>query len=302
MASTSAVPTAAVVVATRNRPAQLRLTLRAVMEATPDATTIVVVDSASDSDETRSVADDAGVGYVRARRPGVSLARNLGMTSVEAEVVVFTDDDCRPRAGWVEAMVEPFREEVVAFVTGRVEGVGEGSAADVVEVRSTRWVWPDDPAGMGSGANMAVRREAALREGGFDHAFGGGGAIPAGEEQELFLRLLHGGWQGRHASASVVDHHDLRGRWATVRLFFSYGIGSGAICVRARQLDRRVARRMLSHRLWHAGVRSVAADLRRGWEIPALRRAAMTLGVLVGWTRGLVFGVGQDPASASSKR
>lgn len=297
-----AVPTAAVVIATRDRAPQLRLALEGVSAAAPPGTAVVVVDSAGDTDEARSVASGAGAVYVRADEPGVSLARNLGAAAVEVEVVVFTDDDCRPRPGWFEAIVAPFADDAVGFVTGRVEGLGEGSAADVGDLGPARWSWPDDPAGMGSGANMAVRRRALLDCGGFDRAFGGGGTVPAGEEQELFLRLLHGGWEGRHAPASVVDHHDLRDRWATIRLFYAYGVGSGAICVRARRLDAGVGRRMLRRRLWTNGVRAVAADLRRGWEVPAIRGAAMTLGVIVGWARSLAPTPDQRPASTSSKR
>ena len=279
---------AAVVVASRNRPEQLRLTLDAIGRVVPEGTDVLVVDSASDSSETGAAAEAGGARCVRADRPGVSVARNLGARSTERDVVVFTDDDCIPRPGWLEAMVAPFEDPQVAFVTGRVEGTGEGSAADVADLGEAHWGWPDDPAHMGTGGNMAFRRQALLDIGGFDPDFGGGGAIPSGEEQELFLRLLHAGWTGRHAPGSAVEHHDSRGRWSMVRVFYVYGIGAGVVCGRATDLDRAVGRRMLRTRLWRDGVRRVAADARRGWEIPALRGAAMTTGVVVGWARSRI--------------
>jgi hypothetical protein len=139
---------------------------------------------------------------------------------------------------------------------------------------------------MGSGANMAIRCAVIGEVGGFDPQLGAGARIPSAEDHELFLRALHAGWEGRHAPASGVDHLDDRTRWETVRLCYGYGVGSGVLCGRARALDPAVSRRMLRTRLWRDGVRAVAADLRRGWEIPALRGAAMTLGVMAGRVRG----------------
>jgi GT2 family glycosyltransferase len=278
-------PAVTVVVATRNRPDQLRGALAAIAASVGSRTDVLVVDSAGDTEASRAVADEAGARYVRSDRPGLSVARNLGVASTDAEVVAFTDDDCRPRSGWLAPLVTPFEEARVGFVTGQVVGSGEGTAADVPDLGAPRWRWPDDPAHMGSGANMAVRRAAVLQVGGFDARLGAGAPIPSAEDHDLFLRALHAGWEGRHAAGSVVDHLDERTRWETVRLCYRYGVGAGVLCGRARALDPVVARRMLRARLWHDGVRSVVADLRRGWEVPALRGAAMTLGVVAGRVR-----------------
>ena len=279
-------PTVTVVVATRNRPDQLGAALDAIAGAVAPGTDVLVVDSAGDTPATRSVAEAAGVRYVRADRPGLSVARNLGVATTDADVVAFTDDDCRPRRGWLESLMAPFDDPAVGFVTGQVVGTGEGTAADVVDLGAPRWRWPDDPAHMGSGANMAIRCAVIEGVGGFDPRLGAGAPIPSAEDHELFLRALHAGWEGRHAPESVVDHLDARSRWETVRLCYGYGVGSGVLCRRARALDPAVSRRMLRTRLWRDGVRSVAADLRRGWEVPALRGAAMTLGVVAGRIRG----------------
>jgi glycosyltransferase involved in cell wall biosynthesis len=282
-----------VLIATRNRPDQLRGALAAVAAAAPAGTDVLVVDSAGDTEATRAVVAAAGVRYVRADRPGLSVARNVGVGHTSAAIVAFTDDDCRPRDGWLEALTAPFEDPAVGFVTGRVIGAGSGTAADVVDIGDERWRWPDDPVGMGSGANMAIRRAVLEEVGGFDPGIGAGAPIPSAEDHELFLRALHAGWEGRHAPRSVVDHDDRRGRWAGVRLCYGYGVGSGVVCRRASDLDPTVGRRMLRERLWDRGVRTIARDLRRGWEIPALRGLAMVLGVL----RGRVRRVGRPGAA-----
>lgn len=272
-------------VATRNRPRQLRLALAAILDAAPAGTDVLVVDSAGDTAAALDVATGAGVRYVRSDRPGLSVARNLGASRTGAPLIAFTDDDCRPRRGWLEAITAPFSDPAVGFVTGQVVGTGTGTAADVVGVGAERWRWPDDPVTMGSGANMAVRVAALEAVGGFDPTIGAGARIPSAEDHDLFLRALHAGWVGCHAPESIVDHDDQRGRWAGVRLCYGYGVGSGLVCARAAALDRAVGRRMLRTRLWDRGVRAIARDLRRGWEVPALRGVAMVLGVLRGRVR-----------------
>lgn len=274
-----------VLVATRNRPVQLSAALAAIAAAVPAGTDVLVVDSAGDTVATREVATAAGVRYVRAERPGLSVARNLGVRSTAAAIIAFTDDDCRPRRGWLDALTVPFADPAVGFVTGQVMGTGTGTAADVVGIDVGCWRWPDDPLAMGSGANMAIRAAVLEEVGGFDPTIGAGAPIPSAEDHELFLRALHAGWEGRHAPGSVVDHDDQRGRWAGVRLCYGYGIGSGVLCARASALDRGVGRRMLRTRLWDRGVRTIARDLRRGFEVPALRGAAMLLGVVSGRVR-----------------
>lgn len=282
--------TVAVVVASRDRARALAGALAAIHEVVPAGVEVLVVDSASVDDGTASVAGDAGVRCVRSDVPGLSVARNLAIAELDAEIVVFTDDDCAPRPGWVEGLTEPFADPQIAFVTGPLHGADGGTAADVVGLGARRWRWGDDPLTMGSGANMAVRRRAVDAVGGFDARLGAGAPIPSAEEHDMFLRLLHRGWDGAHAPDAIVDHHDRRSRRATLRLFFGYGLGSGALCALANRLDPGTGRRMLRRRLWDHGVRQAGTELRRGWEEPAARSLVFSLGVVAGRLRGARLG------------
>lgn len=284
-AGTGGRPPLSVVVATRDRPGPLRGALAAIAAAVGPGDEVIVVDSASADDRTRAVVAEHGATYVRCDVPGASLARNLGARHASAAVVAFTDDDCRPRPGWADAFAAAFADPAVGFAVGPVAGVAGGSAADVVERDVRRWAWPADPAHIGSGASMAVRRDALLAVDGFDERLGPGAALAAGEDHEMLLRLLRAGWHGAWAPGAAVDHDDRRDRWATLRLFYGYGVGAGAVAAMARSLDRRVAARMLGTRLWNDGLLGVARDVARRWEEPAARRAAMVIGVVVGVAR-----------------
>ena len=276
----------AVTVASRDRPEALGDALAALVAHLPPGVPLLVVDSASADDRTMEVADAAGVRWIRTERPGLAVARNVAVEALDSEIVVFTDDDCRPRPGWVEGLVAPFEDPAVGFVTGPLVGVGAGTAADVVGLGEEQWRWPDDPLRMGSGANMALRRRGVLEAGGFDPRLGAGAPIPSGEEHDVFLRLLRLGWEGRHVPGAVVDHHDQRSRIETLRMCYRYGLGSGAVCALAGRTDPAVGRAMLRRRLWEHGLRGIVGDLRRRWEEPAARGAAFTAGVVPGWVRG----------------
>lgn len=275
-----------VVVASRDRPESLSATLCALQGAIQPDDEVVVADSASSSDLTRFVAEAAGVRYVRSEIPGASVARNLGASVATGAVIAFTDDDCRPRPGWADALAAAYADPDVAVVTGPVVGADGGSAADTVDLGEVTWRWPADPGLMGSGASMSVRRASFEAVGGFDERIGPGALSQAPEEHELFLRLLRSGWSTTFASGAVVDHHDHRDRWTTLKLFYLYGIRAGGLCAMCRSLDPAQARRLLWARLWTRGVRLVAADLRHGRKEAAARAVAMTAGTVVGRVAG----------------
>jgi glycosyltransferase involved in cell wall biosynthesis len=110
----------AVIICTRDRPAMLADALDATLPTLRAGDELLVVDSASSGDETAAVARARDARVVRAERKGLSRARNLGVAETAAPLVVFTDDDCRPQAGWLEHLASPFAASEVGFVLGQV--------------------------------------------------------------------------------------------------------------------------------------------------------------------------------------
>src|SRR3954451_19061576 len=104
-----------VVVATHNRATRLRALLDALASQTLPAEKfeVVVVDDGS-RDDTPAVlaraaaAIDGGPRTVVLTQPvagGPAAARNRGWRAASAPLVAFTDDDCRPTATWLEALI-----------------------------------------------------------------------------------------------------------------------------------------------------------------------------------------------------
>src|SRR2546423_9914478 len=111
-------PDVAVAVASHDRPLGLRWLLNALEGQTlePGRFEVVVVQDSTGDETARLLAEHplAAAGVLRAvpLPPGsASLAamRNAGWRGAGAELVAFTDDDCRPRADWLERLVEAAR-------------------------------------------------------------------------------------------------------------------------------------------------------------------------------------------------
>ena len=277
------------IVCSRDRPDLLRDALTAIRGTVRPGDEAIVVDSASEGDGTRRVAEEAGLRVVRCDLPGASRARNAGAAATSQPLLAFTDDDCRPEPGWLSAVEEGFSgDRTVGFVTGRVlADRDDGAHLSVIDDDTERrFEAGDDPITMGHGANLAVRRVAFEAVRGFDERLGAGAPFRACEDKDVFWRLLRAGWAGRYLPDAVVVHEQWRSRAETVATRFSYGIGDGAFAAKVARLDGGGGARLLGDRVWRQGVRLAARDLRAGFELGAAGDLASAAGVVVGAVRG----------------
>ena len=265
---------AAVVICSRNRPEMLNRALQIVKENSPRRLQVLVVDSASDTGETRQVCLRAGVDYVRAEMPGLSIARNLGLVSVSAGIVVFTDDDCEPWPDWIAQVTAPFRDRSVAVVTGRVAGQPRNPPAGKYSGR------PLSGLDLGHGALMAFRRKAVLDIGGFDPVLGAGRRLAGAEDLDMFCRLLRAGWDAVHQPDAIVGHPNVRRDAAHRRLLYGYGLGLGALAAKYYRLERRLGLMLAAVVLARTVRRAVRASTHHSGQ--ALSDWAQVGGVLHG--------------------
>jgi GT2 family glycosyltransferase len=202
-------------------------------------------------------------------------------------VVAFTDDDCRPHAGWVDAIARAFADPVVGVVTGPVVaeeagGVEVTTMAPGAKRRVDGW---HDPMHLVHGANMAFRRTALDHVGPFDPLLGAGGRFRAAEDHDMVLRVLSSGWALVHAPDAVVAHRQWRSRGQVIRLEYGYGCGSGAFVAKTLRGDLRGGARLLAHRLWGNGLAQVAREAVAGHETGAVASLVKAAGVVVGLAR-----------------
>ena len=83
-----------------------------------------------------------GARYVLEPRPGLSHARNRGMSVASAPLVAFIDDDAIPATDWLERLTAAFEDPDIAAATGRcVPSPAVGSEASRALMQD--W-WPSD--------------------------------------------------------------------------------------------------------------------------------------------------------------
>ncbi|MDO9395386.1 MAG: glycosyltransferase [Herbiconiux sp.] len=243
----SSAPRASVVVCTRDRPESMLRCLRSIVEDvshTPWDVEIVVVDNgALAGSRPFSVPSEfdemASVRVVVEPVPGLSAARNRGVEASSGAIIAFTDDDVSVRPGWVEALVEGFRDSSVGAIGGRVLPLWDGCKpgwivgehSEIIELRDLG-LTPHSCAAerLPYGANLAFRRSALSEVTPPFHPSLGhtDGVGFAGEEVFALERLLELGWSVDYQPAAVVDHHILAARLgyaAVAAKYFACGLG-----------------------------------------------------------------------------
>lgn len=159
--------------------------------------------------------------------PGLSRARNLGLSMAKGDIVGFPDDDCWYAPGLLARVAETLADPNVDGVSFRVrDSRGTCSAGG--------WM---SPGRMGMTRENVWRtavscsfflRRKALGTARFDERLGLGSGTPfgSGEETELLLRLLAKGARLRYDGNVTVFHPVFRGPWR-LRRGWRYGLGHG---------------------------------------------------------------------------
>ena len=276
-----------VVIATRNRPSELRTCLERLRELVPGPGEIVVADSASDDAQTiASLARAGGARLVRCDRPGLSRARNAGARVARGPILAFLDDDCRVDAGWLRGILAGFEDPQVSIVTGAYLPLELDTEAQLLFLayahmdrrgfahrrfapdRPESKHWPLDVWRMGSGGNLAVRAESLRARGGFREDLGLGTAASGGEDLFFLWSTLRDGGHVVYRSDAMVWHHHHRGHDALRRVMYGYGVGHRAYlraAVRAGASPPRVAfyRASVAYDRVKRALRAVASGDRR---------------------------------------
>jgi glycosyltransferase involved in cell wall biosynthesis len=213
-----------IVIATYNRAPDLRETLRSLASLQPDGPWEVLVVDNNSSDDTRAVVVEAAAGfpadlrYVFERKQGRSPALNAGIAAARGGIIVTTDDDVRVPAGWLNAAARGLSMLACDYVGGRVLPIWGGPRpAWLPNHGGKQWAvialldYGDEPIEFGArvplGVNMAFRREAFRRAGGFDPETGRKAGTLLGQEvREWCIRARQAGVRGFYIPEMSLRH------------------------------------------------------------------------------------------------
>jgi GT2 family glycosyltransferase len=261
-----------VVIPTHDRARELRRTLAAL--AAQDAggyeLDVIVVDDGSAPPV--EIADcPLPCRLVRQGHSGPAGARKRGAREARGEHLVFLDDDCVPRAGWLRSLVNAAKPGVAA-AGALVNGEPQSACSEASGILLRAFI--DAEAGrFQPTANLALRTEDFWRVGGFDDRF----PLPGAEDRDFCARWIAAGFALRCEPAAVVDHVHAMGLLEFARQQARYG--RGAHMFHRTPLGRPTDASFVG-RLWRAGMSLETGPLRRAqvMTLLALSQAFMLAG------------------------
>ncbi|WP_395715657.1 glycosyltransferase [Prosthecobacter sp.] len=222
LAAPADAPRISVIICTRNGANTLRACLESIVALNyPDFELLVIDDGSSDA-SVEIAQSFAQVRYHRQEHAGLSVARNFGAQLATGAILAYTDDDCIAHADWLLHLSHAFAEKSVVAAGGpnipppprnrveRVVAAAPGAPAHVL--------LDDIEAEHLPGCNLAIRKDALERIGGFRAEF-----MAAGDDVDVCWRLREGGGRLVFVPGAMVWHH----RRFTVRAYLRQQSGYG---------------------------------------------------------------------------
>jgi glucosyl-dolichyl phosphate glucuronosyltransferase len=213
-----------VVIATYNRSAILAHTLDSLSGLVPNAPWEVIVVDNNSTDDTRAVVTRAAASYpcplryAFEREQGRSAALNCAFGLSTGDVIVTTDDDVRVEPDWLTRIQAAFERVGCDYIGGRVVPIWEEQPPEWFP-RSPGLLWGvialldygSQPARFDQrvplGVNMAMRRSAIDRAGGFNNRVGRKAGTLLGQEVREWCQRAHAlGLTGWYVPEVVVEH------------------------------------------------------------------------------------------------
>lgn len=213
-----------IVIATYKRADVLRDTLDSLARLRPGSPWEVIVVDNNSPDRTREVVETAAAAfpvplwYAFEREQGRSAALNAGFRLAAGEIVVTTDDDVRVEHDWLNRIEDGLARCGCDYVGGRVVPLWDGPRPRWLPATNGQlWAvialldYGTAPVKFGRrvplGVNMAIRRAALERAGGFDVRMGRRAGTLLGQEvREWCLRAHAAGLTGYYVPDVVVQH------------------------------------------------------------------------------------------------
>lgn len=279
-------PFISVVVPTRDRPEDLQRCLAALTALDYPRYEILVVDNASRSAAPAEVVHawrtrHPQVQYLREDRPGAAWARNCGWRQARGTLVAFTDDDTEVDPQWLLGIARGFAAAPnVGVVSGLTLPPGLHTPTQQLFEQFSSFsfgfervvhnlaeqplphplgLYPYSSIKYGVSVNIAYSLAALRACGGFSPALGAGTPSLAGEDVELYLRVLLRGYTAVYEPGALLFHHHRVHYDALKKQVFGYGAGTTAFAAKMALNNPRLLWDLLckfprlAYSLLHAG-------------------------------------------------
>jgi glycosyltransferase involved in cell wall biosynthesis len=267
-------PGISVLICTRNRPDDLIQTLPTVLRQDYPRYEIIIIDQSTDDAGEQWVQTHCGdvplLRYIRTPTVGLSIARNLALTTATYELCAFTDDDCDVPSDWLARIAATFQkhpETDVLFspVHAPVEKQSDPALRfPSLYFEEARLLQKGEIFGMG--ANMALRKSFWQKVGPFDALLGPGAPLPGSDEHDWLYRA-----HLAEAAIRLDPQNPLHRAWRTaeewLRLTGMYARGDGAFAMKHLRCGDWGVTPLIARNLLYLSARGVLRWVQRGfWQ------------------------------------
>ena len=159
------------------------------------------------------------LGYLQENKIQSSYAaRNKGIQATQAEILAFTDADCRPQSDWLMKLVPPFANSEIGLVVGEIKALPGKTIlekhAEAQGILSQKNTLAHSFCPYGQTANLGVRKK-AFEEIGMFRPY-----LTTGGDADMCWRIQkEASWQLHFAEDAIIRHRhratikELRSQW-----------------------------------------------------------------------------------------
>lgn len=257
------------IVPTRNRPEILKRCLDSIVQSQSGYAydELLIVDNSDDEAKirlNRQIAQELGVLYCQEVRPGLSFARNAGIKAATGDIIVFADDDFVVKKDWIRNLVPnyadnevmcctgrmlPYRQDEASTVFNRTMGYDKGdrrrifTADDINLLKLLKTVTligrmrlgDKTPVPWAVGAGFCSFRKCIFVKLGYFDEDLRVGTVSAGEDMDMFYRILKSRYKIVYEPKAVVNHDDPQTMEGVLNKSHTYGLHRQAVFSKYRK-------------------------------------------------------------------
>jgi cellulose synthase/poly-beta-1,6-N-acetylglucosamine synthase-like glycosyltransferase len=182
---------------------------------------ILIVNDGSTDNTADVVRQYAGIRLITQGNAGPAAARNRGAFEAAGTILVFTDDDCAPTAGWLDTMLAPFDDPEVVGVKGVYRTTQKSLVARFVQTEYEdryRLMERFHDIDFIDTYSAAFRRDRFIEMAGYDTSF----PVACAEDIELSYRMSARGWKMKFIPEAVVYHTHPATFWAYLKKKYKF--------------------------------------------------------------------------------